>query len=549
MRILGLHAVGHDAAACLIEDGHVTSIGEERLTRRKNQGGFPHRAIAHLLAGRPLTEVDLVVLDVCDGGTPDAVRALRAAGYGGELRLVDHHLAHAASAHFVAPDDGAAVLVVDAGGTRQDEWPTDLPLPPTFRGAPFDQEVQSFFVARGRTLDVLHQTFTRPGARIGLGWLYALVTVHLGFGPLDAGKTMGLAAHAPPASDVIDWVTPGGDLLFDVELDVARPESWTPHHDRLFGGLPARREHEPLDERHAALAARLQRTTEAGLLHLARQLHDATRASTLCFSGGVALNVLANTRLSSETPFARVEVQAAASDTGIALGCALLGAIERGVPLPAAPEISSLAPAPSDADYDAAITFCRDRGHVVSRPHDLLARVVAALASERLVGWVEGGSELGPRALGHRTLLADARDPGAKDRVNALVKHREAFRPFAPIVLAENARDWFEIERTSPNMLFSAAVRPEARSRLPAITHVDGTARVQTVSTRYPGRIRSLLERFYAETGVPVLLNTSLNGPTEPICESPHDAARLFHESGMHALVLGDYLVEKTPSK
>ncbi|MEB2312590.1 MAG: hypothetical protein OZ921_04900 [Sorangiineae bacterium] len=538
MRILGLHAGGHDTGACAIDAGRILAIGEERLSRVKNDGAFPGRAIEHVLGGAPLSSVDLIVLDVCDGQTRRALGEVRARGYDGPLEVIDHHLAHAASARFMSGAEEAAILVVDAGGTRLDEWPAEFARPASYPAPPRAQAVQSFFRASGPAIETLHQTFTRPGLRLGIGWLWALTTIHLGFGPLEAGKTMGLAAHAPPGSDQLDWVAPGGDLLFAGELDVADERTWSAHAERLFMGVPRRQRDEPLDERHARLAARLQRTTEALLLTLARQLHDATRARTLCLSGGVALNVLANRRLAEDSRFAEVVVQPAASDSGIALGCALYGAMSRKEALPEAPELSSYARPPRPSELRAAAERAAQSGFSLSEPKDLYEDVVERLVGGQVIGWFDGASELGPRALGRRSLLADPRDPGAKDRVNALVKHREAFRPFAPVVLEERAAELFDLHFPSRNMLFSAAVLPEARGRVPAITHVDGTARVQTVSRSYPGRLRALLERFDARTGVPALLNTSLNGPGEPIAETAEDALALFARSDMHALVL-----------
>jgi carbamoyltransferase len=531
----------------MLEPGAIHAIGEERLSRRKNDGSFPWRAIDHVTEGAGVASVDLVVIDVNDGTTSEAVATLRQGGYAGEVIRVGHHLAHAAAAHFVCPDDGAAILVVDAGGTRLEEWPADVARPASFPAPPHDQEVQSFFVARGREIETLRQTFTRPGHRIGIGWLYGMTTVHLGFGPLDAGKTMGLAAHAlePEDDDILRWDSLDGDLLFPVELDLAEPATWLPYADRLFGGLPPRAPGEALTERHAQVAARLQRTTEAILLEMAAQLQRATSARTLCFSGGVALNVLANRRLVDESPFERVFVQPAASDSGIALGCALLGAIEKRCPIPASPEVSFLARAYASSEVARAVERCRGAFRVET-PSDLLGAVVDRLAAGQVLGWFEGASELGPRSLGHRSLLADPRDPLAKERVNELVKHREAFRPFAPAVLEERAAESFDLSLPSPNMLLSARVRDGARDRIPAITHVDGSARVQTVSRRFPGRFRALLERWADHSGVPVLLNTSLNGPGEPIVESPDDAVGLFERSRMHALVLGDQIVSRS---
>lgn len=547
MRILGLHAGGHDAGACLIDSEHVVAVGEERLSRMKNDGRFPELAMAHVLEGEPLSSVDLVVMDVSDGKTTESLEALRGAGYSGEVELVDHHLAHAAGAHHVAPEDGAAILVVDAGGTRLAEWPRDRELPASYPKPPCDQAVQSFFRARGRHIETLHQTFTRPGLRLGIGWLWALTTIHLGFGPLEAGKTMGLAAHATaaPDDDVLPWVAPGGDLLFEAELSIVDESTWLRHADRLFQGVPRRKPGEPLDERHARLAARLQRTTDRFFLALARQLHDATGSDTLCLSGGVALNVIANRRLADASPFRRVVVQPAASDAGIAMGCALLGAVERRKPVPEWPGVSFFSRGPDDRELREAAVGSASRGFVLERPEDLYEEVVRRLMAGQVVGWFEGSSELGPRALGHRSLLADPRDPEMKDRVNALVKHREAFRPFAPVVLEERAHELFDLPFASRNMLFAATVQPDARARVPAITHVDGTARVQTVASSYPGRLRRLLERFAERTGVPALLNTSLNGPGEPIVESPEDAVLLFENSKMHALVLDSFLLAR----
>jgi len=548
LRILGLHAAGHDTGAALIADGALSAIAEERLSRVKHGGSFPRHAIAHVLDGAPLSSVDLVVLDVSDGGTPRALATLRNEGYSGDVLHIEHHLAHAVGAHFVAPEDGAAVLVVDAGGTRIEEWPADVPRPSAFPALPgIEQQVQSFYVAQGRQLEPIHSTFTRRGLRLGIGWLHGLMTMHLGFGPMDSGKTMGLAALAPdaPADDVWPWVSLRGDLLFRSDVDVARPETWTGWLTEL-SGIPPRRHDQPLDERHAAVAAKLQRTTEAFMLQLARQLHTATEAETLCVSGGVGLNVLANRRLQDDSPFRRVVVQPAATDTGVALGCALAGAIAKGVALPPCPEVSFLGRPPSAVAYAAAAERARELGFTVNRPDDLLGEIAERLGAGQVVGWVEGASELGPRALGHRSLLADARDPASKERVNSRVKHRETFRPFAPVVLEERVGELFDLGGPSPNMLFSARVHTAARSIVPAVTHADGTARVQTVARSFPGKLRALLERFDAKTGVPVLLNTSLNGPGEPIAESPDDAVTLLQSSRMDALVLDDWLIART---
>jgi carbamoyltransferase len=265
----------------------------------------------------------------------------------------------------------------------------------------------------------------------------------------------------------------------------------------------------------------------------------------LCLSGGVALNVLSNRRLRDDSPFDNVVVQPAANDSGIALGCALLGGIERGVRIPDCPEVNFLARSLSPRSVSEALERAAARGLVVRRPEHPLAEVVARLRAEEVIGWVEGASELGPRALGHRSLLCDPRNGRAKDRVNELVKHREPFRPFAPVVLEERADEIFDLPFPSRNMLFSATVREDWRARLPAITHVDGSARVQTLSPNHPGRLRALVERFSAETGVPVLLNTSLNGPSEPMVESADDALGLLERSGMQALVIEGAIVTR----
>ena len=548
--VLGVHAAGHEAGACIATARGLWALSEERLTRKKYDGGFPRRSIGWALGAAgvaSLSEVDLVVYDLCEMKGASVEKDLRALGYAGPVRACRHHEAHAASAFFVSPFDDAAVLTLDAGGSREGE--TGPGVAPSLHGASgaMNRELQSMLRGVDNRLIGIRRTACAPPWNVNPGVLYGLSSVYLGFGPMGSGKLMGLAAHgAPepgfrsPVFEVFDGEPlarfPGAEALR--EADAFR---WL---SELFAGVPPRRPEEPLTDRHANVAAFVQAETERAVIALAGHLAAVTGSPRLCFAGGFALNVTTNRRILDATPFRELFVQPAASDAGIPLGCALFGYhAVLGRPRCFAMRTAALGGEYHVDDIERAIA---ERGALRAERVDAIERRTAAeLARGKIVGWVQGRSELGPRALGHRSILADARDPRSVRRLNEEIKFREPFRPYAPVVLEADAATYFDLPVPSPHMLLSAAVREAWRAKLPAIVHRDGSARVQTVAPRDEPRLAELLERFRELTGVPVLLNTSFNDSHEPIVETPGDALDMLLATKLDAVVIDDFWVEK----
>jgi carbamoyltransferase len=568
--VIGIN-LGHDRSACLAADGRVrVAIAEERLSRRKHEVpvndrgerycSFPERSVRYCLDACDLTyaDVDLVVasttyvLDTRTGRrrclVPDDVRGQCRQLARTPVEVVGHHLAHAASAAPCAGFDSAAVLVVDGGGSivRRD-----------VDGAPTELERTTVFRFRDGELTPLHRVTGGPPAYgNSIGDFYQLITAYLGFGLGEEGKTMGLAAYrdmAAAAGPPSGWsplepfrgaitVDPNGSHSVVPELQFAEDGGFHPRLREWWGPpRPAARADEPLD-RHIAASA--QWALEGAMLELAESAARITGEARLCLSGGVALNCVANGRILREGPFRELFVQPAATDDGTALGNALLGwrmLSDDGwasVPLP------YLGRPYRDAEIAAAIAGAGGRA-VASRCDSLPESVAADIARGRIVGLFRGGCEFGPRALGHRSILCDPRLPWMKDRLNARVKRREAFRPFAPLVNEERAGEFFAIDVPSPYMLLAASVRrPEL---VPAITHVDGSARVQTVRRSQEPFLWELISAFDRLTGVPVLLNTSLN-VRAPIVETPEDAMRCFLDTGIDVLYLEDLRVTRAGS-
>ncbi len=385
-----------------------------------------------------------------------------------------------------------------------------------------------------------------------LGVFYSAITDYLGFlRASDEYKVMGLASYGEPAyyeelKSLLHLERDGG-YAFDlswVQWDTA-PGSRRGYFGKKFIERfgPPRAKGAPLEPRHQDLAASAQKILEEAVLHLARALHRESGCTKLCLAGGVALNCAMNGRLLREGPFEDIWVQPASGDDGIAIGAALqLHHRFSDAPRHWQMEQAYLGP----AHDDAAIRACLDRmGVAYTTPPDLEARTAALIAEGKIVGWYQGRMEFGPRALGARSILADPTRPEMKDRLNARVKYREEFRPFAPSVLAERAGDYFEGCVESPYMLFVYPVKPGAQALLPAITHVDGTARVQTVTRASHARFYRVIEAFEQLRGVPVVVNTSFNVMGEPIVNTPEDALRCFQGCGMDALVVGDHVVVK----
>ncbi len=587
-RILGLSAYYHDAAAALVVDGRVVAAAqEERFTRRRHDAAFPAHAARWCLefAGLAPDGLDAVVfydkpflkferlletyLACAPHGLPSFVaampvwikeklflkselrRQLKALARDGtslpRLLFSEHHLSHAASAFFPSPFERAAVLCLDGVG----EWAT-----------------ASAWVGAGTQLAPRWELHFPHS----LGLLYSAFTYYTGF-RVNSGeyKMMGLAPYGEPRyaglirRHLVD-VKPDGTFRLDMRYFgyATSLRMTTKRFHALFGG-PPRRPGAPVDQRTMDLAASIQQVTDEIVLQLARSLRRETGERNLCLAGGVALNCVSNGRLIREGVFDDLWIQPAAGDAGGALGAALLAWHETGgarVSVTSGDGMSGAYLGPEWSD-DAAERFCRDHGLPYERlaVEQLAERVAGLIAAGAVVGWMQGRMEFGPRALGNRSILADPRNPDMQRDLNLKIKFRESFRPFAPAVLCEQVQQHFELDHPSPYMLLVAPVRhAEAapagiadglerlravRSPLPAITHVDRSARVQTVDRSTNARFHDLIGAFSRNTGLPVLVNTSFNVRGEPIVCSPTDAYRCFMGTAIDVLVIGTCLLRR----
>ncbi len=590
MAVLGISALYHDAAAALVVDGDIVAAAQqERFSRRKHDPSFPIDAIAAVLeeggieeAGisavayydKPLTTFIRVIKSYVEAGPkgvrtfPEAMgewsrrklwtslvieRGIRTLGYRmpKDLLYAEHHVSHAAAAFYPSPFERAAVITMDGVG----EWATS-----------------SIGVGRGRRIELLcEQRF--PDS---LGLLYSAFTYHCGF-RVNSGeyKLMGLAPYGEPTyvdrilGELVD-LGDDGSLAIDLRYFdyLAGRRMTNDRFDALFDG-PARDPEGPITPRERDLARSIQEVVEQAVLGTARTARQLTGEQNVVLAGGVALNCVANGRLRREGPFEEVWVQPAAGDAGSALGCALwayhqvLGH-DREAKRPDAMHGSYLGPS-LDPDEIA------DELTALGRPHERIVdadqrakRIAEHLADGRIVAVLQGRMEFGPRALGHRSILADARDPRTQRTLNLRVKQREGFRPFAPAVLAEHAADWFDLSGDSPYMTFvdpvaaARRIEPEplvgadltdivaqVRSEIPAVTHVDGSARLQTVDRDRSPAFHRILSAFHERTGCPVLVNTSFNIRGEPIVATPEDAYRCFMTTDVDVLVLEECLLVK----
>jgi carbamoyltransferase len=593
MKILGISAFYHDSAAALISDGEIVAAAqEERFTRKKHDSGFPRQAVDFCLrqAGTPLAGVDRVVfydkpflkferlLETYLAFAPRGVRSFRMAMplwvreklfqrelLGGELRRLDegfspkrllfaeHHLSHAASAFYPSPFDEAVILTMDGVG----EWATTS-------------------VGIGRGADIrLTKEIHFPHS---LGLLYSAVTYYTGFKVNSAEyKVMGLAPYGTPRyvqeiyDNLVD-VKPDGSFRLNLDFfDYCTGLTMTNEKfDKLFGG-PARQPDEPLTGRHMDLAASVQKVLEEIVLRITRSLAAETGIGNLCLAGGVALNCVANGRILRDGAFRNLWIQPAAGDAGGALGAALSAyhafAAQPRVVSGSADSMQGayLGPDFPQTEIETRLQAAGARFHVLD-DESLLSTCAEELISGAALGWFQGRMEFGPRALGARSILADARSTKTQSLLNLKVKFRESFRPFAPSVLRERVADWFELDGDSPYMLLVANVREDhripmtpaqealfgidklnvPRSDIPAVTHVDYSARIQTVHRATNPRYYALLQQFYERTGCPVIVNTSFNVRGEPIVCTPEDAFHCFMGTNMEALAAGNCFLRKS---
>ncbi|MEU7824295.1 carbamoyltransferase C-terminal domain-containing protein [Catellatospora sp. NPDC049133] len=564
--VLGLN-LSHDRSACLVRDGEiVVAIEEERLDRIKHSEGFliqghferltktiPIKSVAYCLdaADVGIDDLDLVVGNrpLGDGAVWRIRRDLpiRDKSKIRELPLPGHHLGHASVAFYPSGFEQAAVLVVDQAGAR---WPGTGRI-----------EKHTLFRGEGSTLTrVAAVDYPSDYSDMSLGLFYDFFTVKLGFvtrygtpdwgvfgcgGYPEAGKTMGLAPYGRPRPDWGNWLTFDG---FDIKVSQQSLEDvWQRLLAEEGGEFSAA---DPLrwqTQFAKDVARKIQDELETAMLHLADHAREVTGLDRLCLAGGVLLNSVANERVRAESGFTDVFIPAPAGDSGVAIGAALYGSIELlGQARPAPMRHASFGRAYTRAEvlealatvtgYTGVELACRDAG-----PRD----VAELLAGHQVVGWFNGGSEMGPRALGHRSMLADPRHPEMRDYLNNVVKHREPFRPYAPSAVAEEAGKWFDFSGESPFMLLVPKVAGHAQQSLPAVTHVDGTARLQTVSAEANPAYHEVIAEFGALTGVPIVLNTSFNDAGEPIVETPLHALCTFVRTEMDHLYLDGLLVSK----
>jgi carbamoyltransferase len=593
MRILGISAYYHDSAACLVDSGVIVAAAqEERFTRRKHDSAFPDHAVAYCLSegGIGLSDVDHVVfydkpflkferlletyLAYAPVGFKSFLTALpvwlkdklfqkkvicdelkrlggKETNWEEKLLFSEHHFSHAASAFFPSPFEEAAVLTMDGVG----EWTTT-----------------SLAIGRGNKLEVQKEIFFPHS----LGLLYSAFTYYTGF-KVNSGeyKVMGLAPYGTPKY---------AQLIKDHLIDIKEDGSFTldmryfnyctgltmtnDRFDRLFGA-PARQPESPLTQREMDLAASIQAVTEEVVIRLARGIAKSTGQKNLCLAGGVALNCVANGKLLREGTFENIWIQPASGDAGGAVGAALgayhvaLGG-QRKVVNPDAMRGAYLGPRYAQEDVEKRLAAAGAIFTVLS-DEDLIDVCATGLAEGKAVGWHQGRSEFGPRALGGRSILGDPRSPSMQKLLNLKVKYRESFRPFAPSVLREYAAEWFDLKEDSPYMLLVAEVAGPKRipmteeqqlffgidklnvprSDIPAVTHVDYSARIQTVHRETNARYHALIARFGEITGCPILVNTSFNVRGEPIVLTPEDAFRCFMGTDIEMLAVGNCILHK----
>ena len=563
MYILGISCYYHDSAACLLKDGVVVAAAqEERFTRKKHDQEFPINAIRYCLGEAGITVSDLEYVGFYDKpflkferilytylatfpkSFPSFIKAIPLwlrkklhiprlikdeLEYEGEVLMIEHHMSHAASSFLVSPFEESAIITVDGVG----EWATAT-------------------MGRGEGNQI--ELFKEIKFPHSLGLLYSAFTYYLGFKVNSAEyKVMGLAPYGTPkyydkVMQLIHFDDEGGFKMdmkyfaYDYGLTMTNGR-----FDKLFG-QPVREGESKLDQFHMDVAASVQKATEDVVLRMANHAHERTGSKNLCMAGGVALNCVANGKVLRQTPFENIFIQPAAGDAGGAVGVAtyihhtLLGNKRDFVW-----KHAFMGPSFSTEEIRKYL----DQGDVKYTElteQELLDRTAQAIIDQKVIGWFQGKMEFGPRALGNRSIIADARNPENKDVVNMKIKFRESFRPFAPTILEERVSDYFELDVPSPYMLLVAQVREDKRE-IPSVTHVDGSARIQTVNRDENRLYYDLIKRFEEKSGCPVIINTSFNVRGEPIVCTPHDAFLCFMRTHMEVLVMDRFYMEKPDQK
>ena len=590
MNILGISCFYHDSAACIVRDGEiVAAVQEERFTRKKHDFEFPSNSIKWCLeeAGSNADNLDFVVfydkpfikferiLETYLTYAPSGVRQFilgmplwlkqklwipelirKELGYKGKILFTEHHESHAASAFYPSPFKEAAFLTMDGVG----EWDT-----------------ASFGIGKDNDIEILY-TLRFPHS---LGLLYSTFTYYAGF-KVNSGeyKLMGLAPYGEPKYE---------DIILNKLIDIKEDGSFklnmkyfgycnglrmtNRQFEKLFGG-PPRKPETRITQKETDIAASIQKVTEKIMLGMAKHVHKVTGKDKLCLAGGVALNCVGNGHILRESPFKDIWIQPASGDAGGALGAALLvwhkylGNKRNADDTNDRQKASLLGPSYSDDDIEHFLI--REGVPYKKLSYSDIPEIISNLIIEgKVIGWFQGCLEFGPRALGARSIIGDARNPEMQSRMNLKIKYRESFRPFAPTVLKESVCDWFNLDRESPYMLLVAPVKEDKRidlnnpnnqlqgfdklkanrSVIPAVTHVDYSARIQTINRKDHPLYYDMINTFYKKTGCPVIINTSFNVRGEPLVCSPEDAFKCFMRTKMDYLIMGCFLLDKREQK
>jgi len=551
--VLGL-CYSHDASACLLKNGiPIVAIQKERLSRKKHDGLITDIDLKDCINYCLETEnIDISQIDLVVENSPTIMYCKERDNILGfkKERLLDqlpdnkiiqvsHHLAHAYCAYGLSKFDDCAVMIIDGQGNYKEDLTeklNDVLVYPDNSESSYIERESFYYFSNGKykvlrkNLSTVHKSFVRFS---GLGHLYEIVSSYVFRSRFDAGKLMGLAPYGHE------------DTAFNM-LEIKNNSEIVYYNDWVKNFIKPNRSDNSLIENfqeYADLAMKTQNELERASLAMAKWLKTVSQCDNLAYSGGVALNCSANTKIIVDSGFNHVFITPPASDCGISIGCAFYGYLNiLNQSKKQIDYLDYLGKNYSDSDIVKALTDNNDKVNF-HKSINIFKETAQLISGNKIIGWFQGGSEFGPRALGNRSILADPRNFEMKDKINLLIKKRESFRPFAPSVLEEKAGDFFSVA-ISPFMLLTMSVKNDQRFKIPAVVHVDGTSRIQTVNEQQNSRYYKLIKEFYNITDVPMVLNTSFNS-NEPIVETPEDAINCLLESGLDAICLGDYIVKK----